>query len=249
MDPNQAFLLAHIACGFSALTTGIVPMIARKGGKSHKFWGNVYYWSMVGVCVTTLGMFALRPAEFRLQFFLCIAVLSFYFTFSGDRVLRMKKSATQATVSDRVAAGLALACGLAMLGYAAYSHLVLHNSMIAVLFGIFGTVIGFEGRRDLRLFSGRADSEKMHWYFGHISKIMGAYTATLTAFCVNMGRYLPENLPAYARFIPWLVPAVLLGVGTSYYAKRQREKRKMAVTYGPLTKVLRWMLVKNTAPM
>ncbi|MPR33693.1 hypothetical protein [Salmonirosea aquatica] len=244
MDFYKIILLIHVAFGFSALATGVVPMLAKKGGKVHKFWGNVYYWSMFGVFITTLMLFALRPGQLKLQFFLCIAILSFYFTFSGERVLAMKKSATQATVLDRVAAGLALACGLAMLGYAGYGIIGLQNYFIAILFAVFGTLISVNARKDLQLFSGKIESEKMHWYFGHISKIMGAYIATITAFCVNMTRYLPEDASVYLQLIPWLTPGVLLGVGTAYYSKRQREKRRMPVKYGFITSGLRRVLVR-----
>lgn len=244
MEPYKIILIIHVTFGFSALATGIVPMVAKKGGKVHKFWGNVYYWSMFGVFVTTLMLFALRPSEFKLQFFLCIAILSFYFTFSGDRVLQMKKSTTQATVLDRVAAGLALACGLAMLGYAVYGVIGLQNYFVAILFAVFGGLISVNAREDLLLFSGKIESEKMHWYFGHIGKIMGAYTATVTAFCVNMTRYLPEDASVYLQLIPWLTPGLLLGVGAAYYAKRQKELRKMPVAYGFLTGVVRRVLVR-----
>jgi uncharacterized membrane protein len=244
MEPYEIILFIHVAFGFLALATGIIPMVAKKGGKVHKFWGNVYYWSMFGVFVTTLMLFALRPGQLRLQFFLCIGILSFYFTFSGERVLKMKKSATQATVFDRVAAGLALACGLAMLGYAGYAVTVLKNYYIAILFVAFGTLLSVEARRDLQVFFGKIDSPKMHWFFGHISKIMGAYIATLTAFCVNMTRYLPEDASIYLQLIPWLAPGVLLGVGTAYYAKRQREKRNLPVQYGWITGGLRRVLVR-----
>lgn len=244
MEPYKIILIIHVAFGFSALATGIVPMIAKKGGKVHKFWGNVYYWSMFGVFVTTLGLFGLRPGQLQLQFFLCIAILSFYFTFSGDRVLQMKKSATQATVLDRVAAGLAMACGLAMLGYAVYSVVGPKNYYIAILFAAFGMIISVNAREDLRLFFDKIESEKMHWYFGHISKMMGSYTATVTAFCVNMTRYLPDDAPAYLQFIPWFTPALLLGVGAAYYGKRQKEKRNMPVEFGFLTGLVRRVLVR-----
>lgn len=245
MEAYKIILFIHVAFGFSALTTGIVPMIAKKGGKAHKFWGNVYYWSMFGVFITTLMLFALKPGELKLQFFLCIAILSFYFTFSGDRVLQMKKSATQATLFDRVAASLALACGLAMLGYAVYAVVGIQEYFVAILFTVFGMLIATNAREDLRLFFGTIESEKMHWYFGHISKIMGAYTATVTAFCVNMTRYLPEDSSLYLQLIPWLTPGLLLGVGAAYYAKRQREKRNLPVQFGLLTGLVRRVLVRS----
>ncbi len=244
MDTYKIILLIHVAFGFSALAMGVVPMIAKKGGKVHKFWGNVYYWSMFGVFVTTLMLFALRPAQLKLQFFLCIAILSFYLTFSGDRVLKMKKNATQATLYDRLAAAIALVSGMAMLGYAGYAIFALQNYFITILFTVFGIGLTTNARKDWQLFTGKIESEKMHWYFGHISKIMGAYIATITAFCVNMTRYLPEDVSVYLQLIPWLAPGVLLGVGTAYYSKRQREKRNMSVKYGFITSGLRRMLVR-----
>jgi uncharacterized membrane protein len=244
MDFYKFTLLIHVAFGFSALATGVVPMLAKKGGKIHKFWGNVYYWSMFGVFITTLILFALRPGQLKLQFFLCIAILSFYLTFSGDRVLKMKKNATQATLYDRLAAAIALVSGLAMLGYAGYSVVFLQNYFITILFTVFGLGLTLNARQDWQLFSGKVESEKMHWYFGHISKIMGAYIATITAFCVNMTRYLPEDSSVYLQLIPWLSPGILLGVGTAYYSKRQREKRNLPVRYGFLTGGLRRVLVR-----
>ena len=244
MDPYKIILLIHVAFGFSALATGAVPMLTQKGGKVHKFWGNVYYWSMFGVFITTLLLFALRPGQLKLQFFLGIAILSFYLTFSGDRVLKMKKAATQATLPDRLAAAFALVCGVAMLGYAGYSLFGLHNYFITLLFTVFGVGLTTTARKDWQLFTGKIESGKMHWYFGHISKMMGAYIATITAFCVNMTRYLPDDASVYLQLIPWLAPGVLLGVGTAYYSKRQREKRQMPVKYGFITGGLRRALVR-----
>lgn len=244
MDAYKTILFIHVLFGFSALATGIVPMIAKKGGKVHKFWGNVYYWSMFGVFVTTLMLFALKPRELKLQFFLCIAILSFYLTFSGERVLKMKKNATQATLYDRLATVVALVGGAAMLGYAVYAAFILQNNFITILFTVFGLGLTLNARKDWQLFTGKIESEKMHWYFGHISKIMGAYIATVTAFCVNMTRYLPEDASVYLQLVPWLAPGVLLGVGTACYGKRQREKRNLPVQYGLTTGGLRRVLVR-----
>lgn len=245
MEPYKIILFIHVLLGFSALTTGIVPMIAKKGGKAHKFWGNIYYWSMFGVFVTTLSLFALRPTEVRLQFFLCIAILSFYMTFAGERAVKMKKSATQATRLDRIGMSIALGCSLLMLSYAAYSIVFLQNTYLGILFTVFGTVLFISANKDRKLFFGKVPSEKMHWYFGHIGRIMGAYIATVTAFCVNMTRYYPEGTSMYLQLIPWLAPGLILGIGTSYYAKRQREKRNIPVQYGFITGGLRRVLMRQ----
>jgi uncharacterized membrane protein len=245
MELYKIILFIHVLFGFSALTTGIVPMVAKKGGKAHKLWGNVYYWSMFGVLITTLGLFALRPTQLRLQFFLCIAILSFYMTFSGERALKMKKSATQANRFDWIGMGIAIGSSILMFSYAAYCIILLNNTYLAILFTVFGTVLFITANNDRKLFAGQKESGKMYWYFGHIGRIMGAYIATVTAFSVNMTRYYPEGTSTYLQLIPWLAPGIILGIGTSYYANRQREIRNIPFKYSFITGGIRKIFVKQ----
>lgn len=140
--------------------------------------------------------------------------------------------------------GFALGCSILMLSYAAYCVVVLSNTYLAILFTVFGTVLFITANNDRKLFSGKKASEKMYWYFGHIGRIMGAYIATVTAFSVNMTRYYPEGTSIYLQLIPWLAPGIILGIGTSYYANRQREKRNIPFKYGFITGGIRKVLVK-----
>ena len=216
-------LIIHVICGFISLVTGLVPMIVKKGSKTHNFWGNIYYWGMFGVFITATALFALKPTQLRLQFFLCIAILSFYQTFSGKRALLMKKSITQATITDRVAAWIALTCGIVMLAYAGYTA-VAANYVITILFAAFGVGIFLNGWRDIRLFAGKIEIEKMHWFFNHLGRMMGSYIATLTAFCVTMTRYLPEDAPAYLQLIPWFLPGIIFSFIIARFTKHYRQK-------------------------
>ena len=114
----QSFIFVHVLCGFTALSAGIVPMVAKKGGKVHLFWGNVYYWAMFGVFVTTIIFFLMYPTQLKYQFLLTIGIFSFYQTFSGKRILGMKKTAEKPTNLDFSAAWLAAICGVFMLIFA-----------------------------------------------------------------------------------------------------------------------------------
>jgi len=59
---------------------------------------------------------------------------------------------------------------------------------------IFGTVSLLNAYGDPKLYLGYVKTEKMHWFFAHSGKIMIAYTAAITVFCVNIvPRFLPEN--------------------------------------------------------
>jgi hypothetical protein len=219
-------------------------MFAKKGGKAHNFWGNVYFWAMFGVFITTIGLFAIKPTEVKLQFFLNIAILSFYNTFSGRRALQMKASALQATMLDKGAAYIALLCGFTMISYAVYTFIKGYEQL-PILFAAFGTGISITAFKDIKLFNGLVESEKMHWFFHHIARMMSSYTASVTAFMVNMTRFLPEGSPTWMYLAPWFIPGVLLGVGSAYMANRHREKMNLGTRYGFITKQIRNLLVKK----
>jgi hypothetical protein len=220
----KVFLTLHILGGFTALISGLVPMFAHKGGKAHNFWGTIYYYGMLLAFATTLVMFGMKYDEVRMQFLSSIGVFSFYHTFSGVRILKMKKSAaTQATLLDHIAAWAILVVGMVMLGYAIVTYLQ-HNYSLSILFGIFGGATTSIGYHDILLFAGKKDVHKTHWFFHHLTRMMGSYAATLTAFCVNVvSRHLPDGL---VQLLVWFVPGMAIGaiitLMTRHYKKKMR---------------------------
>jgi hypothetical protein len=60
--PFHGFVLAHIVTGAVGLFAFWVPLIARKGGDSHRVWGRVFGWSMlstgaIACCIAGLTIF------------------------------------------------------------------------------------------------------------------------------------------------------------------------------------------------
>jgi len=104
-------LIVHIISGFTALTTGLVPMLARKGGKAHNFWGTVYFWAMFGVFVTSVVSWIQEPHRVFLQFLMFIGFFSFHFTLTGVRTLRLKKAADRPVPFDWAVAWIAIIAG------------------------------------------------------------------------------------------------------------------------------------------
>jgi hypothetical protein len=47
-----AIIAVHVAAGIVAVVAGIVAMVAEKSAGRHPRAGNVYYWSLVVVCLT-----------------------------------------------------------------------------------------------------------------------------------------------------------------------------------------------------
>jgi len=193
---RDVVLRLHIAAGVVALAAGFVAVVTTKGGQYHRRAGRVYVAAMGVVVTTVLPLFAFEPRQFSLQFLLLVAVFSGYLAFSGYRVLARKRPGDAATPVDWTAAcGVVLAClGLAAMGG---SLLLERNSFGAVLV-VFGSIGGYFGIADIRQFR-RGDPE---WVIDHLTRMVGAYIATVTAVvAVNVTR-----LPAA---VAWLLPTAV----------------------------------------
>lgn len=198
-------LYFHIFAGFTALTTGLVPMFSKKGSKIHTTWGTVYYWAMFLVAVTALIRFQMN---LRLIFLAGIAIFSFYNTFTGVRYIR-RKSNQKPEFIDWFGAILMVTGSLIML-YFAYRAFKIDNSS-SVLFAIFGSFMFLLAFEDLQVFVGSKQInndvplQTRYWFQNHISRMGGSYIATVTAFLVV------NNPPQIPGLVVWIAPGVIGG--------------------------------------
>lgn len=223
----QTLLALHIAGGATALLTGLLAMLAKKGGKLHTLVGRIYYWSMVDVFVTVLGICALFPTKTFYHFFLMLSIVSFYPSFSGKRVLRLKKKGIQPERLDRIAAWVLFTCGLGMWAYGGWmlTQHAPNSTFMAVLFFFFGFISLKTGRNDIRLYAGKLELEKMHWFYGHLSRMLNSYAAALTAFLVNVGpRLLPDGTPGWVEIVLWTAPPTLVALAIARWTRYYRRK-------------------------
>lgn len=216
----------HVLCGILSLFSGLVAMIAKKGSKIHNKSGLVFYWSMFMIFITTVLFFIIYPSNLKYQFFLGIGIVSFYPNWSGKRMLTMKKGIKPELI-DKIGAVLIGVSGIIMIAYGAY--LVFTSTqkfeVLSILFFVFGTVSLMNSYGDLRLYLGYVKAAKMHWFFAHGGKMIGAYSAAMTAFCVNIvPKYLPEGLPDYVYLMTWILPGVLIGIIGNRMIKKFRIK-------------------------
>lgn len=220
-------LVLHIASGFTSLTVGLLPMIVKKGGRIHRISGQVFFWSMFGVFVTATVSWLQQPSKPFFQFLLMIGFFSFHMALTGVRTLRQKSAQTQPTRFDWFVSGVAMLGGtIAVLFglwqlYAGYKLGVF--SMFSLLYLLFGGFFLRNGQMDWWLYSGRVPMEKRHWFYNHIVRMVGAYIASFTAFCVVNGERIP--LP---NVLVWILPGAVggffIGRTVQYY------KRKFAGT-------------------
>ena len=216
----KSSLFVHVLCGIFGLLSGFVAMLARrKGGVLHNRAGIVFYSSMFGIFITTLIFFILDPLNLKYQFFLGIGIVSFYPAFSGKRVLEMKKELNPNWL-DKTAMWVVGLCGLVMIGYA----FTVKDSSYAILFGIFGSVCLQNFYGDWKVYSGRHTAQKLHWFFAHGAKMTGAFSAAMTAFCVNIvPRFLPQDTSQLVFIATWVLPGVAIGLWGRAVLKKYRK--------------------------
>jgi hypothetical protein len=213
-------LYLHIAAGFIALVTGLIPMFSKKGGKTHILWGMVYFWAMFVVALTALLRFKL---QLNLIFLAGIAVFSFYNTFTGVR-LTQRKDVLKPSFLDYFASILAILSAFMML-YFAYYAFKIENVFFSVLFPIFGIFVFILAFEDLRIFMGKKmidNTDKpvpvRYWFQNHISRMGGSYIATVTAFLVV------NNPPFIPGLVAWLAPGVIGGIIISFVRRSYHKK-------------------------
>ncbi|WP_234736178.1 DUF2306 domain-containing protein [Tellurirhabdus bombi] len=228
----KIMLVIHIAAGFTALLVGIIPMIAKKGGRVHNRAGNIFYWCMAVVCLTALYLVFFKPSSLFLLF---IAIFSFYMCFTGRRVLRLKKAVNQPTALDHWAAYLALGAALIMFGLGVQNVIKIFTTGSIAVFGLlyffFAGILFSHARYDIVHFRNpdKRRHGNMEWFFGHITRMVGSYIATITAFATVNTRYLPiENLwvDIAAWTLPGIVGGMLIGRWIAYYKKKFEQKNE-----------------------
>ncbi len=210
-------LFLHIAAGFVALTVGLVPFFAKKGGPLHNRTGLIFYYAMLFVAFSS---FALATHRFS-PFLLMVGLVTLYTTVTGYRgLVLMRRRAARGTVQDWLLLG-GCAVGLALAAGQTVATAGTTNVSVIVLVSFFSLALLNFLRIDAPLFAGRRTMTRPAWIRYHIGRISTAYIATFTAFLVN-------NVHTHPEFIAWLLPTVV-GLPVIGYFKRQHgERRRVA---------------------
>jgi len=203
MAVETAVLWTHIGAGVLALVAGGVALATEKGGRRHRRAGRGYVGAMAVVVATVVPLFAFEQSFFR-TFLLLVAVFSGYFAFSGYRALARTRPSDEPTAADW--AGAVVVAG-ACLALGAWGVAVLAGGdTFGVVMAVFGAIGLALGAADLRAFAAGADRA---WLVNHLSRMVGAYIATVTAVSV-------VNLGTAPAVVAWLWPTAV-GVPLIWY--------------------------------
>jgi uncharacterized membrane protein len=201
----------HIFFGTVALILAPLAMITVKGGRWHRRWGKIYFWAMAGVALTATLMCSLGSG----LFLFLIAIFSFYLALTGYRVLGRKKPEDKPRRLDEcTAVAMVLAGGgLIFLGVLGENN----QRWVRIIFGVIGLRLGWMDI--VRLF--KPPQGKNAWMFEHMTRFLGAYIATVTAFSVVNFQFLPY-------FLRWIWPTALgifgIIIWRRYYARKFKNE-------------------------
>ncbi len=211
---------SHIFCGALVLLLGLINIVAKKGTKNHILIGRIYVGSMWWICISALSMILF----FRFSMFLMvIAVITFYTSFVGLRVMRRRTIGSEQWY-DWTASILTGLFGLGLLIFAVTIFLSGKNLVLGILSVVFGFLALNMGIQDVRFFMKPKVDDKKWWLYQHIGAISGSYIAAVTAFAVQNGEAFGVT---GNQWLLWVLPGI---VGTPLISLTTKKYRKLNVS-------------------
>ena len=195
----------HIVSGFTALLSGLIAILTKKGQKNHKKAGLVYYYSMIGVSISAFIISVLKSNQFLLH----ISIFAFFQTFNGYRSVKVKE--LKAAPIDWF---------VLFLGLVNTVFMMLSKNMVLMVFGGICVLLVYSTFKIYYNHIKNKPQPKMIWLPRHIGMMLGAYIATTTAFIVVNISY------AAIPWLPWLMPTFIGGPLIIYFTNKYSPKKK-----------------------
>lgn len=199
----------HAALGGIALIAGMISLVAQKGGNNHKLAGKIFYYSLLTSII--ISFFIAVAPNHENAFLFSIGIFSLYLITMGYRALQYKKGTVVASL-DKIISGVMLIVGLLMI----ILPLIIYQKINIVLavFGLIGSILAF---LDLRSYKNPEELKKK-WLTFHLTKMIGGYIATTTAFIV-VNQWLPG-------IVGWLAPTVIGSIYIAYWIRKMRISQR-----------------------
>lgn len=195
----------HVLAGFTALSTGFLAILSKKGMRHHIRWGRWYVIAMLGVCFSALVISLIRDNRFLLH----IGIFSCYMAYNGQRVTKNKQG--QGSMWDLILLLLFVVNGLFML---------ISQTAVLMVFGGIAVLLSMGEIKWRYALKKGNNLPQNQWLIRHIGMMGGAYISTFTAFLVVNVEYVP--MP----WLPWLMPTI---IGSPLIALASRRAGKVII--------------------
>lgn len=210
-------LYTHIIAGMITLIAGPLAIFYNfKDPKKHRLVGKLFFYAMLLVVFSAFLGFLKRPGEAFFQLLFGISWLVLCGILRGVRSIQLMKGG-QVTRFD-----WAYTLVLATNGIWMISLCLVHLRegtviFIPILFALFGAGALTDVRTNWRVFSRPELMQQFDWIRLHTSTMLGAFTASSTAFTVNAAPFLPW-------WAQWFGPTLILLPIQFYFGKKLKKK-------------------------
>lgn len=187
-------LTVHIICGSICLLSAIGALTVAKGKYWHRSLGTIFFFAMTGIFLTAIPLALL----FRNLFLVLIAIFSFYLAFTGRRFAQNRSG--KPTNVDWLVIIVMILTSIAMIttGFFYYPS----GSYQAITLIVFGMIGLISSASDLISYHKHQAVGRMR-IVKHLSAMLGAFIAALTAFSVT-------NLHISPPIVLWLGPTIVM---------------------------------------
>lgn len=190
----NGLLALHIVAGSLALVSAGAALAVKKGGRSHKWAGSTFFYSMTVIFLTAVIM-ALLTSNI---FLFLVALFSFYLAFSGWRFAKNRSGEPQWL--DWLAVIVMVSSGLLM-GLLAFKDYPQFAST-SVTLSVFGCIAIALGLADTKSHRDRAATGKVR-IAKHLTNMLGGTIAVVTAVLV-------VNVSMTPPWLGWILPTILM---------------------------------------
>ena len=189
-------LTLHIISGSLSCIIGVIPLITKKGGTRHKFYGKIFHYSLVIASVSSIIISLMKG----LEFLLLLGLFTVYMLVQGRRSLGLLRESPK--VYDYVLSIMAIISGILLF--------IVSNGFL----GTFGLLFIVFAIVDILKYQNYI---KSNWMNNHIARMMGAYISSVTAFLVvNLSGELNQ-------IFVWLSPTVIGTIIIIYFIRKLRS--------------------------
>jgi uncharacterized membrane protein len=219
MSTYAAVLTVHIAAGLGCVFTGFGPLLTRKGSRAHRWAGRVFVALMTALLACAWVMTAMKPDTYLLA----LSATASLTLFSGVRVLGRKRPdmrrRDRAHLLDWAVTLAIIGVGLLVLGLVLTGRNDGPTAIsIALVYGALSM-----GVWDLWRFARPADwpfSPEL-WRYEHLWKMIGAWSAVLSAFSGNFLTFVPQP---WSALWPTIVfqPLMVVWIAVLILERRRR---------------------------
>lgn len=226
----EANLAIHVGAGFLGLLAWWIPLLSRKGGRSHVRFGKAFVVTAFVVGGTALAAAVLRIGRgvatgtvgdnpVALSFLVFLAYIGLFvidIAWYAVRVIRTRRDHAALSSPSLRVLGAAMAMGSVVVAVWAVAWWTPVSVILLLL-----SPIGAKQAWDQRTYARATPSSPDAWFYEHMNAMLGAGVAFHTAFLVfGSQRFLDlSQLGAY-NWVPWVLPAAIGTLGGALMKRR-----------------------------